>query len=31
VQARAVGDGAMAGGRRRRPIHPGVQRLVTEV
>jgi hypothetical protein len=30
VQSRAVGDGAMPGGRRRRPIHPGVQRLVTE-
>jgi len=30
VQVGAVGDGAMAGGRRRRPIHPGVQRLVAE-
>ncbi len=30
VQGGAVGDGAMAGGRRRRPIHPGVQRLVAE-
>jgi hypothetical protein len=30
VQGRAVRDGAMAGGRRRGPIHPGLQRLVAQ-
>jgi hypothetical protein len=30
VQGGAVGDGAMAGGWRRRPIHPGLQGLVAE-